>query len=206
MEWRDSGLRLLFVIGLHIISLALLMRYGAAHSEITLAPIMVSIIAPPAPDIIEQPQQPPKPLPVRKIKEPPKKIVTAETKVPSEFVAPPPPPQETPPPPAAPPAPVVAEAPIIPPDFSADYLSNPAPEYPQMSKRLGEQGRVVLRVLVDTVGQPEQVEVEKSSGYPRLDAAARQAVEHWKFKPASQGGHVVVAAVNVPVLFSLKER
>ncbi len=195
-DWREGGLRLLVVIGFHIMGLALLIHYGAAQSALDLAPpIMVSIIAPPA----EQPIELPKPLPVKRIlKEPPKKIITAEAAKPSEFVAPPP--EEKPQP-----APVIVEAIIIPPKFNADYLDNPKPGYPTMSKRLGEQGKVLLRVLVNSKGFPDKVEIDKSSGFARLDNAALQAVERWKFVPARQGAQAVVASVIVPVSFILEK-
>ena len=205
-DWREGGLRLLVVIGFHLMGLALLMRYGAAQSAINLSPpIMVSIIAPPAPDTVEQPKELPKPLPVKRIiKEPPKKIITAEAAKPAEFVAPPPE-EKTPPPPAAPPAPVIAEEAVIPPRFNADYLDNPAPGYPSMSRRLGEQGKVLLRVLVNGQGFPDKVVVNKSSGFARLDNAALQAVERWKFVPARQGTQAVIAWVIVPVSFILEK-
>jgi|SRR5208282_1578876 len=195
-DWREGGLRLLVVIGFHIMGLALLIHYGAAQSALNLAPpIMVSIIAPPA----EQPIELPKPLPIKRIiKEPPKKIITAEAAKPTEFVAPPP--EEKPQP-----APVIAEAIIIPPKFNADYLDNPKPGYPTMSKRLGEQGKVLLRVLVNSKGFPDKVEIDKSSGFARLDNAALQAVERWKFIPARQGAQAVVASVIVPVSFILEK-
>jgi len=201
-DWREGGLRLLVVIGFHLMGLALLMHYGAAQSALNLAPpINVSIIAPPA----EQPIELPKPLPVKRIvKEPPQKIITAEAAKPAEFVAPPP--EEKPQPsPVAPPAPVIAEAVIIPPKFNADYLDNPAPGYPSLSKRLGEQGKVFLRVLVNSQGFPDKVEIDKSSGFARLDNAALHAVERWKFVPARQGAQAVVASVIVPVSFVLEK-
>jgi protein TonB len=199
-DWRNDGLRLLVVIVFHLIGIALLIHYSATQSVLNLAPpIMVSIIAPPA----AQPIELPKPLPVKRvIKEPPKKIITAETAKPAEFVAPP---EKTPPQPAAPPAPVIAEAVIIPPKFNADYLDNPAPGYPSLSKRLGEQGKVMLRVLVNSQGFPDKVEIDKSSGFARLDNAALQAVEHWKFVPARQGAQAVIASVIVPVSFILEK-
>jgi protein TonB len=201
-DWRGGGLRLFAVIGFHLMGLALLMRYGTAQSAINLAPpIMVSIIAPPA----EQPIELPKPLPIKRvIKEPPKKIITAEAAKPTEFAAPPPEVKILPQP-VAPPAPVIAEAVIIPPKFNADYLDNPAPGYPSRSKRDGEQGKVLLRVLVNSNGFPDKVEVSKSSGFARLDNAALQAVEHWKFVPARQGTQAIVASVIVPVSFILEK-
>ncbi|HRE17577.1 MAG TPA: energy transducer TonB, partial [Rhodocyclaceae bacterium] len=91
--------------------------------------------------------------------------------------------------PAAPPANasgVPSEAPpaIVPPKFDAAYLANPPPPYPGMSRRLNETGRVLLRVKVSPEGLPTDIDIAQSSGYPRLDEAAREAVRGWKFIPA----------------------
>lgn len=88
--------------------------------------------------------------------------------------------------------------------FDADYLNNPAPDYPPLARRLREQGTVKLRVLVTPEGQARQVELEESSGSPRLDAAARSAVTRWRFVPARRGERPVEAWVIVPVVFSLQ--
>lgn len=105
-------------------------------------------------------------------------------------------------------APLVAArhppASVVPPRFDAAYLNNPRPEYPRVSKRMGEHGKVMLRVYVSAAGKPEQVEVRTSSGSPRLDEAARQAVEHWKFVPARQGDDAVAAWIIVPITFVLE--
>lgn len=95
----------------------------------------------------------------------------------------------------------VAPAPLVAPVFNADYLDNPPPRYPPMSRRLGETGRVLLRVLVSVSGHAEQVELMQSSGFARLDAAARQAVLRWRFVPARRGDERVAAWVLVPVSF-----
>ncbi len=95
-------------------------------------------------------------------------------------------------------------APVTPPSFNADYLHNPAPAYPAMSRRLGEAGRVVLRVFVTTVGTAERVELRTSSGSKRLDSAALEAVQRWKFVPARQGETPVAAWVLIPILFTLE--
>ncbi len=97
------------------------------------------------------------------------------------------------------------QAAVTPPRFDAAYLANPAPPYPGMSRRLGEEGRVLLRVRVSAEGLPTQVEVAQSSGFPRLDAAAREAVLGWKFVPARQGERAIVASVNVPIAFKLNQ-
>ncbi len=96
-------------------------------------------------------------------------------------------------------------APIIAPRFDAAYLDNPAPAYPSLSRKDGEQGKVVLQVWVDAQGQAKQVEVRTSSGYERLDRAASSAVSRWKFVPARQGSEAVAATVLVPIVFSFKD-
>lgn len=97
-----------------------------------------------------------------------------------------------------PPAPVV-----IPPNFNADYLHNPAPAYPAASRKFAEEGKVILRVLVGTRGDAKKVELKNSSGFDRLDRSAIEAVQNWKFVPAKKGDEAIEAWVNVPILFKL---
>lgn len=89
------------------------------------------------------------------------------------------------------------------PRFDADYLNNPDPRYPALSRRLREQGVVMLRVYVLPNGLPETVELKRSSGSVRLDEAALAAVRQWRFLPARSGEVAVAAWVLVPVSFSL---
>jgi protein TonB len=84
------------------------------------------------------------------------------------------------------------------------YLVQPAPRYPPESRRIREQGLVVLRVLIDEGGHAKAVEVYRSSGHPRLDEAARRAVERAVFKPYMDGGVARESAAIVPVEFSLR--
>jgi periplasmic protein TonB len=88
--------------------------------------------------------------------------------------------------------------------FDADYLQNPPPAYPAQSRRIGEEGKVVLRVLVEAGGRPTQIEIKTPSGSPRLDLAAQEAVWRWKFVPARIAGEAVGAWVLVPIVFNLK--
>jgi protein TonB len=97
----------------------------------------------------------------------------------------------------------VAEPAIEPPRFGAAYLNNPAPTYPPVSRRFGEQGRVLLRVLVSENGLAENVQLDSSSGYEKLDRAAIEAVKKWSFVPAKRSNQPVSAYVLVPVKFSL---
>lgn len=98
-----------------------------------------------------------------------------------------------------------APAEVSQPRFDAGYLKNPAPVYPSASRRLGEEGRVVLRVLVESDGLPGEVTIKTSSGFPRLDRAAEDAVRRWKFVPARQGDEAVRASVLVPIVFNLRD-
>src|SRR5690606_1470611 len=63
-------------------------------------------------------------------------------------------------------------------------LNNPEPSYPYESRRRGEEGRVILKVRVAADGTGSSVEVNKSSGYRRLDMTARRTVSRWTFIPA----------------------
>ncbi|MCL2021164.1 MAG: energy transducer TonB [Betaproteobacteria bacterium] len=87
------------------------------------------------------------------------------------------------------------------PIFNADYLENPRPAYPQLSRRRGETGRVLLRVYVSASGRAERIEINKSSGFERLDSAARDAVLGWRFVPARRGSEHVAAWVLIPISF-----
>lgn len=84
------------------------------------------------------------------------------------------------------------------------YLNSPAPSYPAAALRAGQQGTVLLRVLVGTDGRPTEVSVQTSSGHRVLDLAARsQVLRGWRFQPAMQNGQAVQAYGLVPVSFSL---
>ncbi len=89
--------------------------------------------------------------------------------------------------------------------FDADYLRNPHPLYPAASRRLGEEGHVVLRVTVSAEGLPVSVEIKQASGFRRLDEAARAAVERWRFVPARHGSAAIESSVLVPLQFNLHD-
>ena len=89
--------------------------------------------------------------------------------------------------------------------FDAGYLHNPRPNYPAVSRRLGEEGKVLLRVLVSPDGRAAAVNLEKSSNFERLDEAARQAVAQWRFVPAKRGDEAVEATIIIPLVFRLED-
>ena len=84
-----------------------------------------------------------------------------------------------------------------------EYIQAPQPVYPSQSRRMGEQGKVVLRVLVNEKGQADQVLVQHSSGSARLDEAGRQAALRAVFKPHVEDGRPVAVFVIVPLNFQL---
>lgn len=108
--------------------------------------------------------------------------------------------QKAPPPSAAP---AHASPPVI---TNVAYLEPPAPKYPPESRRSREEGLVVLRVLIDETGHAARVEIERSSGFARLDAAARAAVERARFRPYLENGVPRMALALVPVEFTWKSR
>ncbi|RMD63666.1 MAG: energy transducer TonB [Alphaproteobacteria bacterium] len=81
--------------------------------------------------------------------------------------------------------------------------SNPPPRYPYLARRRGQEGRVVLRVVVGADGRVHAIRVHRSSGYRLLDEAALDAVKRWHFTPARRGGVPVTGTLDVPISFRL---
>ena len=114
---------------------------------------------------------------------------------------------------AAPPAPapvVVAKAaaaaptPVELPSSDAEYLQNPRPAYPAISRKLREQGKVVVDVLIGPDGSAQQARVQSSSGFDRLDAAALATVQRWRYVPGRKGGVATAMWFSVPLNFVLE--
>jgi protein TonB len=95
-------------------------------------------------------------------------------------------------------------APTTPAQFDSAYLKNPAPSYPPLSRRMGEQGSILLSVFVNEMGQAQDIRLKQSSGYERLDAAALETVKRWRFVAAKQEERLVASWVNVPIKFVLE--
>jgi len=103
------------------------------------------------------------------------------------------------------PAPAPAAPPRVElPSSDAQYLQNPKPAYPAISKRLGEQGKVVVRVLIGADGTAQKAEIRQSSGYARLDQAALSTVLAWRYVPGKRGGVPEAMWFNVPINFVLE--
>jgi TonB family protein len=85
----------------------------------------------------------------------------------------------------------------------ARYLDTPKPRYPEIARREGHEGRVLLRVLVDERGQTKTVEINSSSGNEALDRAATEAVKRWHFHPARYDNKAVESWLRIPIEFRL---
>jgi protein TonB len=211
-----AGVVLFHVAALWALQSGLLRR---AVEVIVPVEILAQIVEPPQPKVEPPaprpapPPPPPKPAPVRKVQpRPAPQPVAVPTpapapQAPTGVVTPQPPAPpitapvtEAPPAPAAPPAPPRIELP----SSSADYLQNPPPAYPAMSRRLGEQGQVMVRVLIGIDGKAQQAQVSRSSGYERLDQAALNAVLRWRYVPGKRGGVPEAMWFNVPINFVLE--
>ena len=83
------------------------------------------------------------------------------------------------------------------------YIKHPRPQYPAESQRIGEEGLVMVRALIDTSGHVERVALYRSSGFPRLDNAALDAVRLMQVSPYLEDGMAMRALVIVPVRFAM---
>ena len=88
----------------------------------------------------------------------------------------------------------------------ARYLDTPRPGYPEIARREGREGRVLLRVLVDDQGRTKTVEINSSSGNEFLDRAAAEAVKQWHFHPARYDDKAVESWLRIPIEFRLDNK
>jgi protein TonB len=125
--------------------------------------------------------------------------------IPAPVAAAPAPAAPAPAPAPAAPAPAPAPARVELPSSDADYLQNPKPVYPPISKRLGEQGKVVVRVLIGVDGSAQDAQLKDSSGYDRLDRAAIETARKWRYVPGKRNGVPEAMWFNVPINFILEQ-
>ncbi len=102
--------------------------------------------------------------------------------------------------PTAPPSPPAVQLPTS----DADYLQNVRPPYPPMSKRLNEQGKTTVRVLIGVDGSPQRAEIVQSSNFERLDQAAVATVMRWRYVPGKRDGVAEAMWFNVPINWVLE--
>jgi periplasmic protein TonB len=170
-------------------------------------PDLAAIVEPPPDDL------PPPEFPIAKIdipppEEPPPPVIRPLEKKPD------PKPVQRRPPTLAPQAPVdsqpqqaapqAAAAPRVVADSQLGYLVKPNPVYPARSRKAGERGTVMVRVLIDPTGRPSQVAVQTSSGHPPLDEAALSALRAAQFRPYVEGGVAKPIWVLAPITFNLQ--
>ena len=104
-----------------------------------------------------------------------------------------------------------SSSPIAPPSLlrnqgiqARNQFANPKPPYPLVSRRMGEQGAVDLRLCLTYQGQIESVSVIKSSGYKRLDSSALETVKTWKFSPLEMVEASSSDCYRLPIHFKLE--
>lgn len=211
-EWLHSGRYLLIALALHVLVLLYPLTLSVDQLEVMPpAPVQVQLtesvsaaqaVPPAPPEKVAAPKPAPREKPARTA--PPVIALAAEqASAPPAFSGPAP----VAAPPVSQPAtthitasaqPVVTAA-----RFNAAYLNNPEPKYPSLSRRLGEEGKVLLKVRVMPDGRAAAVDIEKSSNFDRLDEAALQGVANWRFVPAKRGDEAIEATVLVPIVFRL---
>lgn len=203
----EHAFGLIAVLAMHAAILWGLWQHRLIPSPQEAATLFVNFIAPPV-----QEKLPPSP-PKQKIVEKPKpRQIVAETPVvtPTDYVVPPPPPQPAPaitaaPAPAMPLAPPKPTGPLtLSGELSVACLERTPPRYPPLSRRMGEEGTVVLRVELDELGKVCAARVKDSSGFARLDDAALEAVRTWRCHPAQRDGQPVRAVALQPFKFILQ--
>ena len=212
-----SGVLLLHVAALWALQSGLLMR---AVDMVVPVNVMSDFIELPKPKEERQPPPPPKPpskttptsvqQPVVQVPAPvplaiadptPSPQAPVGVTTPSPVLAPIATPVATSPPPAPPPPP---PAKVELPSSDAEYLHNPKPEYPRISKQRNEQGKVIVNVFIGTDGSPQKAEIKTSSGFERLDQAALATVRSWRYVPGKRGGVPEAMWFAVPINFVME--
>ncbi|MDQ9168884.1 energy transducer TonB [Oxalobacteraceae bacterium R-40] len=207
------------IISLHI-AFFLLVQSNLFHPTVqaSAAPkeVIASFITPdpqPVPEVAQPVRPKPKTVPiVKKTSTPVKRLPPATKPVPMQEPESAPAEAEATPQPAAVSAPSTAVAHAAPPAIAVpktisgvEYIQAPRPEYPPLSKRMGEEGKVLLRVLINEKGRPEKIELQRSSGFDRLDEAARQSALRAVFKPHMEDGRPVAVYTTIPIDFQLNK-
>jgi periplasmic protein TonB len=219
------------VLALHLAGLWALMQVPAVRQAARAAvPLVFSLVTPqptpePPPAAPTAPVPPRSVVPTRLVPAPPRPapaappVLATAPEAPAAFTSASVP-LATPLPPTtatadAPPAPVAAAAPAqtapplptpaprLLPASAVSYLVAPPVEVPLTSRRLGETGTVLLRVLVGTDGRPQRITLHKGSGHARLDEQALWAMGQARFKPQTDNGQPVAWIVIAPLAYEL---
>jgi periplasmic protein TonB len=224
-----SFLSLLGVLGVHAALLYGMWQHRFSASTIQTVTLYAEFIAPsekaevtqaPKVDLKAEhmpPQEKPKP-PVKKIQPQTKRqlVANAPAMAQEEFVAPPPPPPDDEPKDepeekeivetvaAASPAQMPTGPVTLSSELSVSCPELARPSYPALSRRLGEEGKLMLKVELDESGRISKTQIVESSGYSRLDNAALSAVKTWRCQPAIQNGQPVRSVALQPFNFVIE--
>ncbi|WP_336970104.1 energy transducer TonB [Sphingobium aromaticiconvertens] len=196
------------ILLVHVVAITAIMQVRQHIIARKEASLTVVNLSPPPPPPASEEQPPPSqpeivaPPPLVRVPLPPvQKIVT--TPVPSPM----------PTPVIAAPKPIAASAPVAvsaPPstvqssDLSTRMLSGKPPRYPIESRRKREQGTVLLSLTLGVDGKVSVINIAKSSGFARLDDAARDAVRNWRWAPTVRDGQAVMVRGLVEIPFMLQ--
>ncbi len=208
------------VVLFHVFALWALQNGLLRHAVEIIVPVQMlsDLLEPPAPKVVSPPPAPRVPVKQSLVKTkvaalppPPQPMAIADTtpspNAPAGVAT-----QQPPAPPIATPVTIALTAPPAPPSppkvelpsSDADYLQNPKPVYPAMSKRLNEQGQVIYSVLIGVDGLPVSAKLVKSSGFDRLDQAAYKAVLSWRYVPGKRNGVLTPMSYNAPINWVLE--
>jgi protein TonB len=83
-------------------------------------------------------------------------------------------------------------------------LHNPKPNYPLLSRKLREQGMVMIKLCVNQSGFVEEASISKSSGFQSLDKSALTTLSQWRFLPDSSNPNYASQCFQAPIHFSLE--
>ncbi|MEP7246837.1 MAG: energy transducer TonB [Gammaproteobacteria bacterium] len=183
----------LVIAAIHVVVVYAICSWSPSVSLFASTPIEASIIEAVEPDdVVPPPPMPEMAAPTAPTIDPPLITIADEPAAPNAITV------------------AVAESPTPPAEAAprtvsdVAYLQPPSLKYPPESRRAGEEGLVVLRVLIDELGRASRIEIQRSSGYARLDAAARSAIERALFRPYVENGVPRMAFALVPVEFNWK--
>ena len=199
---RTSATVVVCVVALHALAIAALLLSPSTTDIDNQHSIAMELVLAPASNTLTKAQVQQKPV-ATPTAAPPSAATKAEQTTPSSAPAS----QKAPATPAATPA-QTGQAKGAPaftlPSSEALGLNNPKPAYPRLSRRLNEQGQVVIRVFVGADGSPQQGEITTSSGFDRLDQEALRTVMRWRFVPGQRLGTPEAMWFNVPFNFVLE--
>lgn len=196
------------ILAIHALAIGALIQVRQHVRRAEEAKLTVVNLTPPPPPAAQAPPPPPSrpevvaPPPIVQTPVPPVQIQTspepvpAPTPVPVTVAVPGPPAPVTAPP--APPSMVQGG------DLGTQMVAGKPPRYPIDSRRKHEQGTVVLTITLAVDGGVESIAVSQSSGFARLDNAARDAVKGWRWKPTIRGGQPVRVRGVVEIPFILR--